>query len=119
MVQTPEMLERYERFVAPAAAHVDEAAMERIRPWVRRTPLEYSPALSEQLQAEVHFKMECWQVTGSFKPRISFSKLLSLDPAVRKRGAIASTAGGHGIGLSHAARQLGVSPAELTVRVVP
>jgi pimeloyl-ACP methyl ester carboxylesterase len=24
------MLERYERFVAPAAAHVDEAAMERI-----------------------------------------------------------------------------------------
>ena len=30
VVQTPEMLERYERFVAPAAALVDEAAMERI-----------------------------------------------------------------------------------------
>src|SRR5690606_27618554 len=51
-----------------------EAAMERIGPWVRRTPLEYSAALSERLQAEVYFKMECWQVTGSFKPRISFSK---------------------------------------------
>jgi pimeloyl-ACP methyl ester carboxylesterase len=30
VVQTPEMLERYERFVRPAAALVDEAAMERI-----------------------------------------------------------------------------------------
>ena len=30
VVQTPEMLERYERYVAPAAALVDEAALERI-----------------------------------------------------------------------------------------
>jgi pimeloyl-ACP methyl ester carboxylesterase len=30
VVQTPEMLERYERFVAPAAALVDGAALERI-----------------------------------------------------------------------------------------
>jgi pimeloyl-ACP methyl ester carboxylesterase len=30
VVQTPEMLERYERFVAPAALLVDEAALERI-----------------------------------------------------------------------------------------
>jgi pimeloyl-ACP methyl ester carboxylesterase len=30
VIQTPEMLERYERFVAPAAALVDRAALERI-----------------------------------------------------------------------------------------
>jgi pimeloyl-ACP methyl ester carboxylesterase len=30
VIQTPEMLERYERFVAPAAALVDEEALERI-----------------------------------------------------------------------------------------
>ena len=30
MIQTPEMLERYERYVAPAAALVDQAALERI-----------------------------------------------------------------------------------------
>ncbi|MDQ1541829.1 MAG: hypothetical protein QOH29_2555 [Actinomycetota bacterium] len=30
VIQTPEMLERYERYVAPSAALVDEAAMERI-----------------------------------------------------------------------------------------
>jgi pimeloyl-ACP methyl ester carboxylesterase len=30
VIQTPEMLERYERYVAPSAALVDQAAMERI-----------------------------------------------------------------------------------------
>lgn len=30
VIQTPDMLERYERFVAPAAALVDQAALERI-----------------------------------------------------------------------------------------
>jgi pimeloyl-ACP methyl ester carboxylesterase len=30
VVQTPEMLDRYERFVAPAIPHVDQAAMKRI-----------------------------------------------------------------------------------------
>lgn len=30
VIQTPEMLERYERYVAPAAALVDESALERI-----------------------------------------------------------------------------------------
>jgi threonine dehydratase len=85
-----------------------ERAAERIRPHVRHTPLEPSPALGEHLGAEVFLKLECWQVTGSFKPRISFSKLLTLGPAERARGVIASTAGGHGIGLAWAARALGV-----------
>jgi pimeloyl-ACP methyl ester carboxylesterase len=40
VVQTPEMLERYERFVAPAAALVDQAALERIgERWVL-TPVD-------------------------------------------------------------------------------
>lgn len=84
------------------------AASARIRPHVRRTPLEYSPALSEQAGVDVYLKLECWQLTGSFKPRISFNKLLTLTPDARARGVIASTAGGHGLGLSHAARVLGV-----------
>lgn len=33
VVQTPEMLERYERYVAPAARPADQAAMERIGEW--------------------------------------------------------------------------------------
>ena len=89
------------------AEAVDRAAV-RIRPYVHHTPLEHSAALSERVGADVHLKLECWQVTGSFKPRISFSKLLTLGPAERGRGVIASTAGGHGIGLAWAARTLGI-----------
>jgi len=90
-----------------AAGDIIEAS-ERIRPHVRRTPLERSQAMSEQLGVDVYLKLECWQLTGSFKPRISFNKLLTLTPDVRALGVIASSAGGHGLGLSPAARMLGV-----------
>jgi len=43
VVQTPEMLDRYERHVAPAAALVDEAALERIGERWKLTP-EQAPA---------------------------------------------------------------------------
>ena len=94
--------------VTVSAADV-HAARARIAPYVRHTPLERSAVLSEALGAEVFLKMEAWQLTGSFKPRVSFSKLLTLDERTRARGAVASTAGGHGIGLSYAARHLGVA----------
>jgi len=87
--------------------HIDEARA-RIAPFVRHTPLEPSPALSEEVGAPVFLKLESMQVTGSFKPRISFNKLLTLSSEERRRGVIASTAGGHGIGVSYAAQRLGV-----------
>lgn len=43
VIQTPEMLERYERFVAPAAALVDQAALERIGERWELTP-DQAPA---------------------------------------------------------------------------
>jgi pimeloyl-ACP methyl ester carboxylesterase len=42
VIQTPEMLERYERYVAPAAALVDQAALERIGERWTLTP-DHSP----------------------------------------------------------------------------
>jgi pimeloyl-ACP methyl ester carboxylesterase len=43
VIQTPEMLERYERYVAPAAALVDEVALERIGERWTLTP-DHAPA---------------------------------------------------------------------------
>jgi pimeloyl-ACP methyl ester carboxylesterase len=43
VIQTPEMLERYERYVAPAAALVDQAALERIGERWALTP-HHAPA---------------------------------------------------------------------------
>lgn len=90
------------------------AAASRIRPFVRHTPLEASPALGERTGGPVHLKMECWQVTGSFKARGAFNRILTLTDADRARGVIAPTAGNHGIGLSWAAARLGV-PASIYI----
>jgi threonine dehydratase len=81
-----------------------QAAQTRIQRYVRHTPVEYSPELSRLAGVDVHLKIEALQVTGSFKPRISFNTLL----VARPDAVVASTAGGHGIGLSYAARVLDV-----------
>ena len=96
----------------PLTLYDVERARELIHGHVRRTPLERSAPLSERLHSDVHLKLECFQVTGSFKPRGSFCKLLSLPEEVRRRGVIASTAGNHGVGLSYAAQRLHV-PADI------
>ena len=43
VIQTPQMLERYERYIAPAAALVDQAALERIGEQWTLTP-DHAPA---------------------------------------------------------------------------
>jgi threonine dehydratase len=82
---------------------------ERIRPFVRKTPLEYSPRLSRLTNSEIYLKMENWQHSGSFKPRGSFNCLLKMSDEERAKGIVAPTAGNHGVGLSFAAKRLGVT----------
>ena len=53
--------------------------------------------------------MENWQHSGSFKPRGSFNRLLKMNDDERAKGIVAPTAGNHGVGLSFAAKQLGVT----------
>ncbi|MGH7764923.1 MAG: hypothetical protein ACREOM_10985, partial [Candidatus Dormibacteraceae bacterium] len=59
-------------FIEGHAAQVRDAA-ERIRPHVRRTT-----TLTTDLDADLRLKPECFQVTGSFKPRGAFNAVLSL-----------------------------------------
>jgi len=63
------------------------SAYERIIPFVRKTPLEYSMVLSELTHANVFLKMECWQHTGSFKPRGAFNCLQLLNNDQKRGGA--------------------------------
>jgi threonine dehydratase len=83
-------------------------AYERIKADIRRTPVEYSAALSQEIGAEVHAKWECDQTTGSFKLRGALNKLRSLAPAERARGIVSASTGNHGLAISHAARLEGV-----------
>jgi len=93
--------------ILPTPAEVREAAS-RIANVVRRTPLIPSPALSALAGGEVLLKLECTQVSGSFKIRGALNALLMLTPAERARGVVASSAGNHGRGIAMAAELLGV-----------
>jgi threonine dehydratase len=90
------------------------AAARRIAPYVQRTPLERSAHLSAATGAEVWLKLECFQLTGSFKLRGALNALLSLDEAARQRGVVTASAGNHGLGVARAATLTGL-PAVVVV----
>ena len=87
-------------FVAEHFAGVRGAA-ERIRPHVRRTP-----TLTTELDPDLRLKPECFQVTGSFKPRGAFNAVLSLVARERPRGVIAVSSGNHAQAVARAARTI-------------
>jgi threonine dehydratase len=82
---------------------VREAAA-RIAPHVRRTPLVAARCLKDDpcSDGELLLKLECLQVTGSFKARGAANKLLSLTPAEVRRGIITASGGNHGLATAYA-----------------
>jgi threonine dehydratase len=87
-----------------------------IAPYVARTPLVPSPALSDLASCELWLKLECRQATGSFKPRGAVNKILSLSEEQRRHGVVAASAGNHALGVAYACRALGVAYADLFVQ---
>src|SRR6478672_9581393 len=94
--------------VAELAAQVKEAA-ERIRLVVVETPVEQIEGLAPNIGAEVFFKLENLQSTGSFKLRGASNKILSLSPAEAAQGVIAASNGNHGLGVAAAAKAAGIA----------
>lgn len=88
--------------------HLIEQATHVLQGKIRMTPVEFSPKLSELLGQPVYLKLECLQVTGSFKVRGGFFYLSSLDATERRRGVAACSAGNHGLGVAYAGKQLSI-----------
>jgi len=72
------------------------------------SPCPESIPLSEITGARVYCKLDNFQRTGSFKERGARNALLQLEPAQKKRGVIAASAGNHALGLTYHGRLLGV-----------
>src|SRR5277367_528438 len=85
-----------------------EQARQRLCGVIKPSPLMASATLSGILDAEVLFKLENLQRTGSFKIRGAYNRVASLTPAEAARGVIAASAGNHGQALSYAATRAGV-----------
>jgi len=50
-------------------------AEKRIRQFIRKTPLEFSPYLSKLCNCNVYLKLKSEQLTGSFKIRGAFNEI--------------------------------------------
>jgi threonine dehydratase len=84
------------------------SAAKKIHPFIRKTPFIHSDAFSELTGAEVWFKLENLQVTGSFKARGATNKLLSLNATEKARGVVSASTGNHGAAVAYAAGKLGI-----------
>jgi threonine dehydratase len=85
-----------------------ERARERIAGRLHRTPLLTSATLSKQVGADVRFKAELLQRTGSFKPRGVLNKLATLSDEEKRRGVISISAGNHAQALAYASGVEGI-----------
>ena len=90
-------------FLEEHAEQVRQAA-DRIKSHVRRTQ-----CLTTDLDPDLHLKPECFQVTGSFKPRGAFNAVLSqMAREPRPIGVIAVSSGNHAQAVALAAGTVGV-----------
>ena len=92
-----------------------EAAAARIAPYLRRTPTLALEADALGVAGQLVLKLEFLQVTGSFKPRGAFNRLLSAE--IPEAGVIAASGGNHGVAVAYAAHRLGV-PATIFVPTI-
>jgi threonine dehydratase len=83
-------------------------AEKRIRPYIRETPLDYSPLLSQLGNCQVFLKLENLQHTGSFKVRGAMNKLLSLTAEQQEQGVIAASSGNHGVAVAFGLKTLDI-----------
>lgn len=94
-------------------------AKKRIAPYIVRTPLVYSPALSNETSSSIYLKLETLQPTGAFKVRGAANKIVSLTDEEKKRGVTTFSTGNHGMAVAYVAGRLGVRAVVCISRRVP
>jgi threonine dehydratase len=78
-------------------------AQELLSGTIKKTPLQTSKTFSALSGTNLFLKLECLQVTGSFKVRGAFVKISKLSDKQAGYGVIAASAGNHAQGVAYAA----------------
>ena len=84
-----------------------EAAHERIRPLIHRTPVFTNSSLNKLSGAELYFKCDNFQKAGSFKIRGATNTVEQLTIEELNRGVVTTSSGNHGAALSMAVTRRG------------
>ena len=84
-------------------------AYNRIRSYIKRTPLEYNKRLSDKYMSNIYLKREDLQICRSFKVRGALNKILGLSEEQKQNGIVCASAGNHAQGVSFASQTLGIN----------
>jgi threonine dehydratase len=89
-------------------------AHQRIRPYIKRTPVMTNAPLDRLTGASLFFKCENFQEIGAFKARGATNAIFSLDEATARRGVATHSSGNHGAAIARAAKLRGI-PAHIVM----
>jgi threonine dehydratase len=95
-------------FPTPITFKTITEAHERIRPHIHKTPVLTSLSLDRMTGAQLFFKCENFQKTGSFKIRGASNAVLSLTAEEAAHGVVTHSSGNHGAALACAAAWRGI-----------
>jgi len=91
-----------------------QEAQAKLRGVIYQTPIVERPHLGELVGMPLFFKCENMQLTGAFKIRGSYNKIVNLDPEERKRGVITASSGNSGCATAYAGKLLGIRTVVVT-----
>jgi threonine dehydratase len=85
-----------------------EAAANRLKDVVYRTPLLLNHNLSKKYQANIYLKREDLQVVRSYKIRGAYNMMSSLPEEQLQKGVVCASAGNHAQGFAYSCKKLGI-----------
>lgn len=96
-----------------------QQAFERIKPYVKNTPVLTNEVINDLIGAEVFFKCENLQHIGAFKARGAMNASLSLSKEDLAKGVATHSSGNHAQALARAANMLGIEAHIVMPRTAP
>jgi threonine dehydratase len=96
-----------------------DAAYNRIKGVVKRTPLEYNAGLSEKYGCELYLKREDLQIVRSYKLRGAYNMISQLTAEELSRGVVCASAGNHAQGVAFSCNKLGTKGVIFMPEITP
>jgi threonine dehydratase len=83
--------------------------LDKIKPFIKKTPLDFHQRLSKLHNCSVYLKREDLQYTRSFKVRGAANKIISLSTKEQQHGVCCVSQGNHSQGVSYICDKLNIS----------
>ena len=96
-----------------------DKAYERIQSLIIKTPLISNETINKKVNANVYFKLENLQRTGSFKIRGASNKISQLSNDEKSRGVVAYSSGNHAQAVAYVSNIYNIKPTIIIPRNAP